>query len=242
VRQERAAVVEVLSGAALDVSDLRRALRERAGRGPGVAQGSISRSAACKAAFARADAAAGGSAAYCLHLLAALLEEPDDAIRDVLADRRIGIEGLPKRVRAFAGIRDVPSGTTEPLSPAARAALAAAKAEAPEAGRGRAEPPAGEGGSRMTSNPGGSSAKGRLGFAGEAASLPDADGERATLEAAQGFFRAELGARELRRAVERLIEAPLAELVLSGELSRHRTYEPVRDGDAIRVRSAPDRP
>ena len=61
-----------------------------------------------------------------LHLLAALLATPDEATRDALADRRVTIEALVRRARAFAGIKD----EAGELSPAARVVLAAAQAQA----------------------------------------------------------------------------------------------------------------
>jgi ATP-dependent Clp protease ATP-binding subunit ClpC len=42
------------------------------------------------------------------------------------------------------------------------------------------------------------------------------------------------GAREMRRAVERLVQAPLAELALSGQLARHRAWRLRREGEAVR--------
>jgi ATP-dependent Clp protease ATP-binding subunit ClpC len=134
IRHERAALAEVLSGVALEASELRRALRQRAGRGPGTAPGPISRSGAGRAAFARAAETSASDHVTCLHLLAALLEAPDAAIRDVLADRRVPIEGLVRRVHAFAGIRDPPVRSPGELSPAARVVLEAAAAQDADAG------------------------------------------------------------------------------------------------------------
>jgi len=138
VRQERAALNEVFAGVALDASELRRALRERAGRGPGAAAGPISRSADCKAAFARAELAAGAGIVTSLHLLAALLEAPDGAIRDVLADRRVPAESLLRRSRALAGIEHPPVQKPGQPSPAERIVLEAVQAQAAEAARERA--------------------------------------------------------------------------------------------------------
>jgi ATP-dependent Clp protease ATP-binding subunit ClpA len=59
--------------------------------------------------------------------------------------------------------------------------------------------------------------------------------------AAAGFSPV-YGARELRRAVERLVEAPLAELVLSGRLGRHEGWRLARDGETVRVLPAPAQP
>jgi ATP-dependent Clp protease ATP-binding subunit ClpC len=147
----------------------------------------------------------------------------------------------------------------------------------------------------LTSNLGGSEPKPRLGFDAGTPDSPEAEVERTALEAAKGFFRAELlnrihdvvvfrhldeadvrqiaerlldalvatvrerhrialrvepeavdcvvaagfspayGARELRRAVERVVAAPLAELVLSGELGRHPAWRLAREGDQVRL-------
>jgi ATP-dependent Clp protease ATP-binding subunit ClpA len=147
----------------------------------------------------------------------------------------------------------------------------------------------------LTSNLGGGDPKARLGFAEDAPPSEQADAERSALEAAKGFFRAELlnridevlvlrrldaadvrriaeralaalvarlrerhgawlrvepealevvvaagfspgfGARELRRTLERMVEAPLAERVLSGELGRVSGWRLARDGDAVVV-------
>jgi ATP-dependent Clp protease ATP-binding subunit ClpA len=59
--------------------------------------------------------------------------------------------------------------------------------------------------------------------------------------AAAGFSPA-YGARELRRAIERLVEAPLAERVLSGELGRHKAWRIARDGAGVRVLPISTRP
>jgi ATP-dependent Clp protease ATP-binding subunit ClpC len=149
IRSERAALAEILAGLGLEASDLRRALRQRVGGGPGRSPGPISRSAASKAAFARAVALADGAPASGLHLLAALLEARDEAMRDVLADRRVSVEALLKRVRVFTGVRaDVPDA----LAPAAQVQLAADKAQARDARPGAApdEGPQSDAGSSRT--------------------------------------------------------------------------------------------
>jgi ATP-dependent Clp protease ATP-binding subunit ClpC len=145
VREERAGLSEVLAGLALDANDLRRALRERAGPGPGAAPGPISRSANCKVAFARAEQLAGVGPATSLHLLAAILEAPDEVIRDVLADRRVPLETLLRRARAFAGVEEKPARKPGELAPAARAALEVVQAQAGEASREHANVEAGDG-------------------------------------------------------------------------------------------------
>jgi len=148
----------------------------------------------------------------------------------------------------------------------------------------------------LTSNLGSAAQKPRPGFAEEASGAVESETERAALDGAKGFFRAELlnriddvivlrhldeadarqiaerslqalastvqarhgveilriepeavdcvvaagysptyGARELRRAIERLVQAPLAQLALSGELARHRAWRVAREGEAIRL-------
>jgi ATP-dependent Clp protease ATP-binding subunit ClpC len=119
IRQERAALNEVLSGVGLDAGELRRALRRRAGRGPGNPPDRMSRSAASKAAFQRAAAASAAGPVTGLHLLAALLAPPDDATGDVLAERRVPVETLLRRARAFSGAPGTPDEKPGDASPAA---------------------------------------------------------------------------------------------------------------------------
>lgn len=56
---------------------------------------------------------------------------------------------------------------------------------------------------------------------------------------AQGGYDPELGARPMRRAVQRLVEAPLADLILAGELEQGVTVRVDVDGDGgLRVEAA----
>ncbi len=75
----------------LQAVSVRRGLRQRVGVGshrtaPGA---SISRTDACKAAFARAAALSGGAPTSCLHLLVALFERPDPHLDLMLRDAAI---------------------------------------------------------------------------------------------------------------------------------------------------------
>ena len=75
LREERARLHDLLQRAGLEPRVLRRALRERLGRGRGVPPGGVlSRSDSCKAAFQRAAELAGPGSVACLHLLAALTD------------------------------------------------------------------------------------------------------------------------------------------------------------------------
>jgi ATP-dependent Clp protease ATP-binding subunit ClpC len=113
IREERAALNEILSGASLDARELRRALRRRAGRGSGPLPDRMGRSAVSKAAFERAAAASGDGPISGPRLLAALLEKPDDVIRDVLAERHVAVEELLRRARGFSDVAD----TLTPMKP-----------------------------------------------------------------------------------------------------------------------------
>jgi ATP-dependent Clp protease ATP-binding subunit ClpC len=104
IRGERAMLVEVLSGVGLESSELRRALRRRAGRGAGPLPERMGRSAASKAAFERAAGTCGAGPLTGAHMLAALLAAPDEVMRDVLAGRRVAAETLLRRARAYAGL------------------------------------------------------------------------------------------------------------------------------------------
>ena len=60
---------------------------------------------------------------------------------------------------------------------------------------------------------------------------------------ASGGFDAELGARPMRRAIARLVEAPIAEMILRGELERGDVALIEAEGervvvDAVRARRA----
>jgi ATP-dependent Clp protease ATP-binding subunit ClpC len=53
-----------------------------------------------------------------------------------------------------------------------------------------------------------------------------------------GGFDAELGARPMRRTIQRLVEGPIARLVLSGEIARNGSVALAAEGGALVVRPA----
>ena len=64
-------------------------------------------------------------------------------------------------------------------------------------------------------------------------------GDRAVAALADaGGFDPELGARPMRRTIQRLVEGPIARLVLSGEVARGGTVELDADRGALVVRPA----
>jgi len=48
-------------------------------------------------------------------------------------------------------------------------------------------------------------------------------------------FSPTLGARELRRTVERLVQAPLSDMALSGSLRKHDNWQMVRTASGLSV-------
>ena len=101
---ERDAVAEALRGCGLDVVRLRRLVREKLGRGNHELAGRVvHRSEECKAAFRRAEALVGpGRGVTCLHLLAALMEDPGPIVGQALGDARVPPEHLRHLAQVFA--------------------------------------------------------------------------------------------------------------------------------------------
>ena len=67
----------------------------------------VHRSTACKASFQRAEAiaeAAGAAEVHCLHLLAAILEQPGALITRVVTEVGVDIEALRTAVECYPGI------------------------------------------------------------------------------------------------------------------------------------------
>jgi ATP-dependent Clp protease ATP-binding subunit ClpC len=226
VRAERADLNEILAGLALDASDLRRALRERAGRGSGAVPGPISRSPDCKSAFARAERLAGDAGLTCLHLLAAILESPGDAIREVLADRRVPVETLLRRARAFAGIGPAPERPPGELSPAAPVVLGIAQAQAvadrAQAAAGAAAPPGSGGDGPEGGTP-----------------MLDRYSRDLTRLAAQGALAPLVGRRqELLQVLQTLARSGKSSPVLVGEAGVGKTA--IVEGLAIRAAAGKD--
>jgi C-terminal, D2-small domain, of ClpB protein len=219
VRAERASLAELLAGLTLDAADLRRAARRALGEGPGAPKGAISRSDDCKAAFARAAALGREAPVSALLLLAALAESPDPVLKQLLAERGVEVAALVKRARAFGGV-----SAAEVLVPPPGPAPAAAAA-APELDEG-ASPMLEAEGTRRIARPLLDAlcreVRERYGVALRIEPEAEAFVARAGLDA-------ERGAHELRRSIERLVEAPLTSLARSGKLARHpawrATYE-----------------
>ncbi|MCX6843833.1 MAG: hypothetical protein NTX53_16330, partial [candidate division WOR-3 bacterium] len=59
--------------------------------------------------------------------------------------------------------------------------------------------------------------------------------EEAEQALAQAGYSPEYGVRELQRTVERLVQAPLSGLILSGTLKEHDTWQVVRDEEGLVV-------
>jgi ATP-dependent Clp protease ATP-binding subunit ClpC len=98
---ESDAVAGALRDCGLDATRLRRGVRQRLGRGSYDHTGlAVHRDQACKTAFGRAEALARGSAVTCLHLLAALMEEPGPVVGQVL--QGVGVRPETLRERALA--------------------------------------------------------------------------------------------------------------------------------------------
>lgn len=87
---ERAAIDDFLAASSLSPQALRRDLRARVKRRPVATQGMMSRSAAARAAFARAEALAPSGNVNSLHLLSVLLRDADPAIASMMTARRLG--------------------------------------------------------------------------------------------------------------------------------------------------------
>lgn len=102
VGAERAAIEDFLASSSLSPQALRRDLRARVKRRPVATQGMMSRSAAARAAFARAEALAPGGNVHSLHLLSVLLRDSDPAIVSMMTARRLGREIAEKAEAAAA--------------------------------------------------------------------------------------------------------------------------------------------
>ena len=87
---EQAAISGLFESVGASTRTLRRDLRSRVKRRPPRAKGLMSRSAASKAAFARAETLATGGSLNSLHLLAVLLRDPDPVISSLLVAHGLG--------------------------------------------------------------------------------------------------------------------------------------------------------
>lgn len=124
LQAESEALAGVLRDCSLDATRLRRLVRQRLGRGNCDHTGlAVHRDEACKAAFERAEALARpGGVVTCLHLLAALLEEPGPVVDQVFQELGVRSASLRERALAVAPGR-APVGARSPEAPegAARA-------------------------------------------------------------------------------------------------------------------------
>jgi len=103
VGAEQAAIAELFESAGLTPRVLRRDLRSRVKKKPSRAKGVMSRSAASKAVFARAELLAGTAPVNALHLLTVLLKAPDTAIVSLLLEHRLGPD-IATRAEAAASL------------------------------------------------------------------------------------------------------------------------------------------
>ena len=110
VRREADSVEAALARAGLEATPLRRALRRRLGRGTYVHGGRpVGRSGACKETFYRAALLAGGSEVTCLHLLAALAQDPDPKVSRPLRDLGASLDALKEQALLVARAAPLPA-------------------------------------------------------------------------------------------------------------------------------------
>ena len=104
LQAECSSIEDVLRAFELDSTQLRRQIRTRLGKGTFKrTEKVVHRSEDCRRVFARAERMAQPGQATCLHLLAAILEEPGDVISGVLAEA--GVKAADLRERALANAR-----------------------------------------------------------------------------------------------------------------------------------------
>lgn len=123
------AVADVLRSCGLDATRLRRLVRQRLGRGNCDHTGlAVHRDEVCKATFGRAEALAlPGGVVTCLHLLAALLEEPGPVVGQALQE----LDARPTSLREQA-LAAAPKGAAPGEGrPGAPRGAAAARGETP---------------------------------------------------------------------------------------------------------------
>lgn len=111
LQAENDALKEILQEFELSLTQLRRQIRDKLRKGDYVyTEKVVHRSAACRAVFERADMLAnffppiqdvGSQEISCLHLLAAILEEPGDIITEVLNQVGVKPEDLRKQIFTF---------------------------------------------------------------------------------------------------------------------------------------------
>lgn len=106
LQEETVAVEEILGTFGLDATLLRHSVRQRLGKGNGRgAQKTVHRSPACKKVFERAGERAGASGEItCIHLLAAILEQPSTIVSSVLEEAKVTPGALLGRAQAMIHI------------------------------------------------------------------------------------------------------------------------------------------
>jgi ATP-dependent Clp protease ATP-binding subunit ClpC len=109
VRREADRVDGALARAKLESTPLRRRMRERLGRGDYVhGDRPVSRSASCKETFYRAALLAGSGEVTCLHLLAALAQDPDPAVSRPIRELGASLDDLKEQALLVAREAPVP--------------------------------------------------------------------------------------------------------------------------------------
>lgn len=106
--EESTTIEGVFAELGLQAVSVRRGLRQRVGlgshrTGPGAA---ISRTDACKAAFARAAVLSGDAPTACLHLLLAVIEKPDPHLDLMLRDAGVRPDDVAREVQLRLLLRD----------------------------------------------------------------------------------------------------------------------------------------
>ena len=115
LKLEQDDVEDILGDFELDTTDLRRSLREALGEGGHEhTEKIIHRSPACKQVFKRAIALAKSAETLtCIHLLAAVLEQPDSVIASVLETAGVVVNDL--RMRALGKVNAPAAVDLEPV-------------------------------------------------------------------------------------------------------------------------------
>jgi ATP-dependent Clp protease ATP-binding subunit ClpC len=109
VRRESDRVEAALARAGLEATALRRALRERLGRGT-YRHGDrpVGRSGACKETFYRAALLASGTEVTCLHLLAAVAQDPDPTVSKPVRELGASLDSLKEQALVIARSAPLP--------------------------------------------------------------------------------------------------------------------------------------
>jgi len=104
IKAELAAIDKVFEATSTAPAAFRRDLRARVGKGgTSTAKGLMSRSAAAKAAFDKAEKLAKGVELNALHVLSVLFKEPDPVTAALMKERRIGADVAKKAEQLSAG-------------------------------------------------------------------------------------------------------------------------------------------